>query len=89
MEPKLAIAFAQAFINGLGASGVIGTEISIFEPLACAFAENCLRYFLGGLPIGEAIRRARLVLLKQANPLGLVYVPFVIGDLRLVDGMRI
>lgn len=84
LEPKMPMAFAQAFVNGPGAAGVIGTEISVFEHLACAFAEECLRSFLGGLPIGEAIRRARLTLLKQGNPLGLIYVPFVVGGLRLV-----
>ncbi len=84
LEPEKAIEFVSAFIE-CSASGVIGTEITIFEPLACAFAEECLRHFLQGVPIGEAVRRARLALLQTGNPLGLVYVPYVLPSLRLVD----
>jgi hypothetical protein len=51
--------------------------------LATAFAEECLRRFLDGAPIGEAVRDARLALLAQGNPLGLAYIPFVIASLRL------
>jgi hypothetical protein len=38
------------------AAGVIGTEISNFEPLAAAFAEECLGRFLAGEAIGDAVR---------------------------------
>ncbi len=37
-----------------------------------------------GTPIGDAVRNARLALLKRGNPLGLVYVPFALPNLRLV-----
>ena len=90
MSPEVAVKFVEAFVQKAHASGVIGTEITIFEPLARAFAEECLRRFLGGepfkepLPLGEAIRGARLALLKQGNPLGLVYIPFASAGLRLV-----
>ena len=47
------------------------------------FAEECLRRFLDGEPIGEAIRAARLALLAAGNPLGLAYIPFVTASLRL------
>jgi hypothetical protein len=40
----------------------------------------------GGEPIGEAVRKARLTLLHGGNPLGLVYLPFVVAHLRLVGG---
>lgn len=57
-----------------------------FEPLAGAFAEACLAAFVAEhLTIGESIRRAHLHVLAQRNPLGLVYVPFVLSTLRLVD----
>jgi hypothetical protein len=42
-----------------------------------------LQRFLRGVPVGEAIRSARLDLLQQCNPLGLAYVPFVIAGLQL------
>ena len=70
---------------------MIGTEITIFEPLAVKFAEECLQRFLGappykeGMPIGEAVRGARLELLRLGNPLGLVYIPFVMASLRMLS----
>lgn len=90
MSPEVAVKFVEAFVQDARASGVIGTEITIFEPLARAFAEDCLRRFLGGepftepVPLGWAVRGARLALLKQGNPLGLVYIPFASASLRLV-----
>ena len=85
LEPEQAIEFISPFIENANAAGVIGTEITIFEPLATVFAEECLRRFLNDAPIGEAIRGARLKLLKNANPLGLVYIPYVIADLHLIE----
>ncbi len=84
VTPEVALNFVEFFVQRKQASGVIGTEITIFEPLARDFAEDCLRRFLGGVPIGEAVRGARLALLKRGNPLGLVYIPFVNAGLRLV-----
>jgi hypothetical protein len=72
------------FVEYAHASGVIGTEITVFEPLACAFAEECLRRFAGGDEIGAAVRGARLALLHAGNPLGLAYIPFAPADLHLV-----
>ena len=85
LEPKAAFDFVSSFVQEVHAAGVIGSEITVFEPLARAFAEVALERFLGGAPIGEAVRQARLGLLKDGNPLGLVYVPFVIGSLRMVS----
>lgn len=83
LKPDMAIDFASGFIRS-AASGVIGTEITIFESLACNFAEECLRSFLNDQMIGEAIRGARLKLLSEGNPLGLAYTPFVLASLRLI-----
>lgn len=85
LEPEQVIEFITPFIENANAAGVIGTEITIFEPLATAFSEECLRRFLNKSPIGEAVRCARLKLLKDANPLGLVYIPYVIASLSLVE----
>jgi hypothetical protein len=86
VEPERALEFVSTFVVTTGAAGVIGTEITIFEPLARAFAEECLRRFLDGAEIGEAVRGARLALLKARNPLGLVYIPFAVPSLRLAAG---
>ena len=68
----------------LGASGVIGTEITVFETLAGPFALAFWRHALSGtIGVGEAIRRARLELLQAGNPLGLVYTPFVFAGTRI------
>lgn len=83
LEPERAIEFVSALVENAQASGVIGTEITVFEPLASAFAEECLRRFLDGDPIGEAIRAARLALLAEGNPLALAYIPFATAGLRL------
>ncbi|MBC6951950.1 hypothetical protein DWB58_28875, partial [candidate division KSB1 bacterium] len=84
LSPEQTLNLVSGFIEDAHAAGVIGTEITIFEPLACAFGEECLEHFFNGVPIGEAVRRARLKLLQEGNPLGLVYIPFVLASLTLV-----
>ncbi|MDZ7269419.1 MAG: CHAT domain-containing protein [candidate division KSB1 bacterium] len=84
LEPEIALDLVSGFVENARAAGVIGTEITIYEALACSFAEECLRHFLDGVAIGEAVRRGRLKLLQQGNPLGLVYVPYVVASLKLV-----
>jgi hypothetical protein len=74
LEPEKAIQFITPFIENAKAAGVIGTEITIFEPLASVFGEESLRRFLDSETIGHAVRSARLKLLKDGNPLGLVYI---------------
>ncbi|WP_158942123.1 hypothetical protein [Granulicella sp. S190] len=88
LEPKTALNFVSGFVETAKAAGVIGTEITVFEPLASAFAEDCLRRFIQrGDEIGKAVRDARLTLLKAGNPLGLVYIPYVVPTLRLGDSV--
>jgi len=83
LQPSRAFDFVTAFISK-GAAGVIGTEITIFEPLACAFAEAFFKaFFVADRSLGAAIRLARLSLLESRNPLGLVYVPFALAGLQL------
>lgn len=85
VEPLLALEFISPLVTYSKSAGVIGTEITIFEELATDFAEECLRRFCAGDLIGGAIRGARLKLLGEGNPLGLVYIPFVVAGLKLVD----
>lgn len=88
LEPETALDFVGAFVENAAASGVMGTEITVFEPLACAFGEEFMRRLLAGSPVGEAVRGARLALLKAGNPLGLAYVPFATADLKLVKNLQ-
>jgi hypothetical protein len=83
ISPDQALSFVQTFIEYVEAAGVIGTQITIFEPLAQRFAESFLQAFRAGQPLGRAIRTARLQLLAQHNPLGLVYQPFAYAGLKL------
>jgi hypothetical protein len=85
VAPTQALEFITPLVTYSKGAGVIGTEITIFEELATVFAEDCLGRFVAGEPIGEAVRNARLRLLKEGNPLGLVYIPFVMSGLTMVD----
>ncbi len=85
LTPVGVMNLAGGFVVEGNAAGVIGTEITMFEPLAVPFAEEFLRRFLGGAELGEAVHGARLSLLAKGNPLGLAYVPFAVPGLRLVS----
>lgn len=84
LSPEKAMDLVSAFVATAQAAGVIGTEITIFEPIATNFAEECFRRFLvEKQTLGEAIRGARLKMLKEGNPLGLVYIPYAMPGLHL------
>jgi hypothetical protein len=84
LTPENAFDLVGGFIDNAGAAGVIGTEITIFEPIAVQFSEEFFRRFLlEKETLGAAIRGARLEMLKSGNPLGLVYIPFALPGLRL------
>jgi hypothetical protein len=85
LEPEVALDFVSAFVENSDAAGVIGTEITIFESLASAFAEEWLRRMLAGDNLGQAIRGTRLKLLEAGNPLGLVYIPYALASLHLQE----
>lgn len=84
LAPDAAFSYATGFLQTAHASAVVGTEIAVFEKLAVAFAEECLRRFVAERQaLGQAVRGARLALLEQGIPLGLVYVAFGPAELRL------
>jgi len=84
LEPESLSDLVGGFVREARAVGVVGSEVTIFESLACNFAQSALKGFLdGSMTIGESVRRARFDLLRKRNPLGLVYVPFVAADTRL------
>ncbi len=73
-------------LRNCGASGVIGTEIETHQDLAKEVGERFLKDFLVGKrtkTLGAAMRRVRLSLLLQANPLGLAYTTYGLSDLKL------
>src|SRR5262249_51074184 len=85
VEPKYALNLVDAFVRGALASGVIGTEITVFESFATLFADEFFNRFLGHEDsVGEAVRRARLSILATGNPLGLVYIVYAAPRLHLV-----
>jgi hypothetical protein len=51
--------------------------------MATVFAEEFFNGFLSGLPVGVAVRNARLKVLEKGDPMGLVYLPFVYAGLAL------
>jgi hypothetical protein len=84
LTPEGVMNLAGGFVVEGNAAGVVGSEVTLFEPLAGPFAEECLRRFLAGTELGQAVHGARLALLARGNPLGLAYVPFAVPGLRLV-----
>ena len=85
LDPAQVMNLVNGFVQEANAVGVVGTELTVFEPLAVTFAEALFESFLvQESTIGTAVRRARIALLRQRNPLGLVYVPFVAAPTRLV-----
>ncbi|WP_448640761.1 CHAT domain-containing protein [Geodermatophilus sp. URMC 63] len=84
LDPTKPINFVEAFLRHTHASGVLGTEVTIFEPLATAFAEEVLQRFVhDDVTLGRAVREARLALLRRRNPLGLAYVPYAPTELQM------
>jgi len=47
LELEKAIDFVAAIVNQAGASGVVGTEITIFEPLTTRFPQAFLKHIMG------------------------------------------
>jgi hypothetical protein len=85
LQPSHAFDLVTGFVETANAGAVVGTEITIFEPTASAFAERFMQEFVGSREtLGVSIRRARLAMLQEGNPLGLVYIPFGIASLKLV-----
>ncbi|WP_316742920.1 CHAT domain-containing protein [Streptomyces sp. MK7] len=80
--PGTWLTFVDVF-SSLGASGVIGTEISVGQNFAGEVAQSFWRHFLAGLTVGESLHRVRAELLGKGNLLGLAYTAYCCADLRL------
>jgi hypothetical protein len=75
--------FVRKMVWDLGAGGVLGSEVAVWEPLATVFALKFLEAFLSGTPVGDALLQTRRALFSARNPLGLVYILFADADLVL------
>lgn len=82
ITPELVHGFLEK-LRLLGASGVVGTEIPVVVDLAAPVGSLLMYFMLTGSSIGEAFLKLRSQLLRQGNPLGLVYTYYAPADLHL------
>jgi hypothetical protein len=82
LTPELLTDFVSAF-GDLDASGAIGTEIALTQPIAGEAFEWLLAALLDGHGVAAAVRRMRWRLLRKGNVMGLAYTPYCYGGLRL------
>lgn len=82
-SPDALSPFIKKLVRDLGASGVIGTEITVWEELATEVAQLFLKRFLARKSAGEALLAVRRSLLAKRNPLGLVYTLYAPAQLKL------
>ncbi|NYT09533.1 MAG: CHAT domain-containing protein [Methanosarcinales archaeon] len=82
--PESYVSLISDFLKG-GACGVVGTECSVPELFAEAYAASILTKFFQGKPLGQAMLEVSLELLKKnMNPLGLVYTLYAYNRISLV-----
>jgi hypothetical protein len=84
LTPGQIQSFATAFA-GVGASGVLGTEVSVLLPVAAEVAESLVTKLARPDPpsLGEALRQIRWELANKGNLLGLAYTLYALADLRV------
>lgn len=80
--------FVDQFVNGAGASGVVGTEITVDQRVAGLAATELIGALNAGATVGEAVRAMRWALVRRGNLMGLAYTPYSLGNLRLRDARR-
>lgn len=88
---KLTPEVIQGFLGtlrGMGAYGVVGSEIPIHVRLAMPFGQMLMDQMLAGASVGEAFLSLRQALLEQGNPLGLVYTYYSPAALHLHDAQN-
>ncbi|MDQ4074679.1 MAG: CHAT domain-containing protein [Chloroflexota bacterium] len=86
LSPGKVVSFATAFA-GLGAGGVLGTEVSVELRIAVEVAESLFHKLAppNPQPLGEALREVRWELANKGNLLGLAYTLYGLADLHLVE----
>ena len=86
--PDVPAELVTAFIDGLGAAGVVATEIAVEATLAATAMEQFLGELVAGRSVGAAMRSMRWALLARGNVLGLAYAADCDSRLRLPDPER-
>jgi hypothetical protein len=82
-SPEVLSPFLESFVDHLGASGLIGTEITVWDTFAAEIAYHFFRNFLNKEGAAKSLSTARRILLSKNNPLGLVYTLYASADLHL------
>ena len=82
LQPGIVLNFVSAFAD-LGASGIIGTEVSMRADLAMSIAEAILIRVAGRMEVGQAVREMRWEMLNRGNVLGLAYTPYSLANLHI------
>ena len=84
-SPKALSPFITTLVTDRNASGLVGTEIDVWEQLASEVGREFIRKLCNepGMTVGRALRETRLALLAKGNPLGLAYTLYALADLRL------
>ncbi|MER6162753.1 caspase family protein [Streptomyces sp. NPDC001868] len=75
--------FVPAFTLLAGASGVLGTEVTLEQGLAGWAMEELLARLLDGSSIGEALHGTRWAMLRRGNVMGLAYTAYCLANLTL------
>ncbi|WP_310725888.1 CHAT domain-containing protein [Streptomyces sp. N2A] len=75
--------FVPAFTLLAGASGVLGTEVTLEQGLASWAMEELLSRLLGGATAGEALHGTRWAMLRRGNVMGLAYTAYCLANLTL------
>jgi hypothetical protein len=76
--------FVVAFTGWARGAGVIGTEITVDQPVA-AWAMELFLDAVRGQPVGEALRTMRWRMIAHGNVMGLAYTPHCLATLALRD----
>lgn len=83
-DVKTLVGFLSAFTKA-NAAAVVGTETVVYEGLAARFGKEVALALLQNQKLGVALLEFRRALLRENNPLGLVFTPYGEADLLLED----
>jgi hypothetical protein len=85
VNPQYTFHFADYFVNGGGARGLVATECQVPDEFAAALSQQLYRHLLRGEPLGEAMLRTRQFFLSRySNPLGLAYCVYAPPSIRFI-----
>jgi hypothetical protein len=82
-RPDALSPFIITLMQDRGASGLLGTEIPVWEQLATHVGTTILEAMVGGQAAGTALLAVRQDLMAKRNPLGLAYTLYAPAELAL------